>query len=45
MQALTVMGEMHYINMMLMVMLCPASLLMYAVTIRHNARGKQIPPR
>ena len=45
MQALTVTGEMHYINMMLILMLCSASLLLYVVTMRHNARGKHSPPR
>ena len=43
MQALTVMGEKRYIDMVLILMLCSASLLLYVVTMRHNARGKQSP--
>ena len=43
MQALTVMGEMRYIDMVLILILCSASLLLYVVTMRHNARGKQSP--
>ena len=45
MQALPVMGEMRIINMVLMLMLCSASLLLYVVTMRHNARGKHSPAR
>ena len=41
MQALTVTGEMHYINMMLILMLCSASLLLYVAAMCNNARSKQ----